>query len=601
MIRKNPNYSSRQYVVIGIFSIITTILLARLFYIQIISQDYKKDNTVRHITLYPSRGRIIDRNGKVLVYNDAIYDLMVVPRAVKKIDTVSFCNLLNIDKDTYINELKKARRYSSFKPSVFISQLTKEEYGKIAAVLYKYPGFYFQIRSIRSYNYPIAAHTVGNIGEVSRQDLENDSYYSIGDFIGKSGIESYYEKELRGKKGVRLIVVDVHNREKESFMDGRYDTLPVAGKDIILGLDADLQKYGEYLMNNKSGSIVAIEPSTGEVLAMISAPTYNPTDLVGRKRSDSYQRLLDDSLRPLINRAVNGTYPPGSTFKTINALIGLQSKAVNTTTKYICNGPESSPIKCTHYHHSPVGLIDGLENSCNPYFWNVYQDMLNSYRFKNVKQGYQFWYDLVLQFGLGTSFKTDIASNSSGNIPDTNYFNKLYRGVWNAMTVRSLSIGQGELLVTPLQLANMAAAIGNEGFYYPPHYIKRFEDGSMNDSIYHKVTIDIDKAYFKNVKEGMRNVFEGNRGTARFYRIDSITVAGKTGTAENPHGLDHSIIMAFAPIDNPRIAIAVIVENAGFGSSWAAPIASLMIEKYIKGYVTRPEIEERVVKFEDIK
>lgn len=479
--------------------------------------------------------------------------------------------------------------------------MTKEEYGKIAAVLYKYPGFYFQIRSIRSYNYPIAAHTVGNIGEVSRQDLENDSYYSIGDFIGKSGIESYYEKELRGKKGVRLIVVDVHNREKESFMDGRYDTLPVAGKDIILGLDADLQKYGEYLMNNKSGSIVAIEPSTGEVLAMISAPTYNPTDLVGRKRSDSYQRLLDDSLRPLINRAVNGTYPPGSTFKTINALIGLQSKAVNTTTKYICNGPESSPIKCTHYHHSPVGLIDGLENSCNPYFWNVYQDMLNSYRFKNVKQGYQFWYDLVLQFGLGTSFKTDIASNSSGNIPDTNYFNKLYRGVWNAMTVRSLSIGQGELLVTPLQLANMAAAIGNEGYYYPPHYIKRFEDGSMNDSIYHKVTIDIDKAYFKNVKEGMRNVFEGNRGTARFYRIDSITVAGKTGTAENPHGLDHSIIMAFAPIDNPRIAIAVIVENAGFGSSWAAPIASLMIEKYIKGYVTRPEIEERVVKFEDIK
>lgn len=389
-------------------------------------------------------------------------------------------------------------------------------------------------------------------------------------------------KRIERKKGVRLIVVDVHNREKESFMDGRYDTLPVAGKDIILGLDADLQKYGEYLMNNKSGSIVAIEPSTGEVLAMISAPTYNPTDLVGRKRSDSYQRLLDDSLRPLINRAVNGTYPPGSTFKTINALIGLQSKAVNTRTKYICNGPESSPIKCTHYHHSPVGLIDGLENSCNPYFWNVYQDMLNSYRFKNVKQGYQFWYDLVLQFGLGTSFKTDIASNSSGNIPDTNYFNKLYRGVWNAMTVRSLSIGQGELLVTPLQLANMAAAIGNEGFYYPPHYIKRFEDGNMNDSIYHKVTIDIDKAYFKNVKEGMRNVFEGNRGTARFYRIDSITVAGKTGTAENPHGLDHSIIMAFAPIDNPRIAIAVIVENAGFGSSWAAPIASLMIENTSK-------------------
>ena len=482
-------------------------------------------------------------------------------------------------------------------PSIFISQITKDEYGHIAEMLYRYPGFYFQTRSIRQYPLPIAAHTLGNIGEVTKPEMERDAYYKLGDYIGKSGIEKYYEKELRGEKGMKILVVDVHNREKERFMDGEYDTSPVHGADIILGLDAELQAYGEYLMAGKTGSIVAIEPSTGQILAMVSSPSYDPNVLVGRKRGASYSELLNDPDKPLINRAISGTYPPGSTFKMINGLISLQSGAVTARTAYPCSGPESAPIKCTHYHSSPVRLYDAIENSCNPYFWYAFQDMMNSPRFKNQKEAYQFWYDNVTSFGLGRAVNSDIPFTVSGNIPQKGYYDKIYKGVWNAMTVRSLSIGQGEILVTPLQLANVAAAIGNEGFYYEPHYIKSFGDSgkSIDSTFLEKHVINIEKRHFKDVKKGMRSVFEGEHGTARWSKIDSITVAGKTGTAENPHGLDHSILMAFAPVDNPQIAIAVVVENAGFGSTWAAPIASLMIEKYIRGYVKRPNVEQRVL------
>lgn len=482
-------------------------------------------------------------------------------------------------------------------PSIFLSQITKDEYGHIAEMLYRYPGFYFQTRSIRQYPLPIAAHTLGNIGEVTKPEMERDAYYKLGDYIGKSGIEKYYEKELRGEKGMRILVVDVHNREKERFMGGEYDTAPVHGTDIILGLDADLQAYGEYLMAGKTGSIVAIEPATGQVLAMVTSPSYDPNELVGRKRGARYSELLDNPNKPLINRAISGTYPPGSTFKMINGLISLQSGAITARTAYPCSGPESAPIKCTHYHSSPVRLYDAIENSCNPYFWYAFQDMMNSPRFKNQKEAYMFWYDNVTSFGLGRAFKSDIPFTVSGNIPKKEFYDKVYKGSWNAMTVRSLSIGQGEILVTPLQLANVAAAIGNEGFYYEPHYIKRFgnADKNIDSAFLEKHVINIEKRHFKDVKKGMRNVFEGDHGTARWSKIDSITVAGKTGTAENPHGLDHSILMAFAPVDNPQIAIAVVVENAGFGSTWAAPIASLMIEKYIRGYVKRPNVEQRVL------
>lgn len=597
MIKNKINYSHRKYVIGSIFILVAVILLIKLFMIQIVDDSYKQssdNNTLRYITQYPSRGKIYDRNGKLLVYNEAVYDLMIIPSQARNIDTAAFCKLLNISNETYNNNLKKAKRYSSITPSIFISQITKEEYGRIAEVLYHYPGFYFQTRAIRQYPKPIAAHTLGSIGEVTKPEMERDSYYNLGDYIGKSGIEKYYEKDLRGKKGIKITVVDVHNREKERFMNGEYDTLPVPGKDIILGLDADLQAYGEYLMAGKTGSIVAIEPTTGQILAMVSSPTYDPNELVGRTRGLRYSELLNDPNKPLINRAISGTYPPGSTFKMINGLISLQSGVITASTAYPCNGPNSVPIKCTHYHSSPVRLYDAIENSCNPYFWQAFQDMLNSRRFGSPREGFKFWYDNVTSFGLGRAFNSDIPFTVSGNIPKMEYYDKVYRGVWNAMTVRSLSIGQGEILVTPLQLANVAAAIGNEGYFYEPHYIKSF--GDPNDSVsFEKHVIDIKKKHFQDVKKGMQNVFEGEHGTARMSKISDITVGGKTGTAENPHGPDHSIFMGFAPVGNPQIAIAVVVENAGFGSTWAAPIASLMIEKYIKGEVMRPNIEKRVL------
>ena len=597
MIKNRINYTSRKYVVMAIFSAVTLILLIKLFMIQVVDQSYKRsseNNTLRYITQYPARGKVYDRNGRLLVYNEAIYDLMVIPRQVKKLDTLDFCSSLNISREFFEERMTKAKRYSSFSPSVFMAQITKEEYGMIAENLHKYKGFYFQTRSVRNYPYPIAAHTLGNIGELSKKDLEKDSFYKTGDYIGKSGIEYFYEKELRGEKGMKIIVVDVHNREKESFMDGQYDTLPVAGKDIYLGLDAELQLYGEKLLKNKTGSIVAIEPATGQILAMVSSPAYDPNELVGRVRGENYMRLLNDTLKPLVNRATSGIYPPGSTFKMVNGLIVLQSGVVTPKTEYPCLGKESQPIRCTHTHNNPVALHEAIENSCNPYFWESFKDMFASSRFASTKEAYQYWYDLVTSFGLGSTFKTDIPSELSGNIPKSSLYDKIYRGVWNAMTIRSLSIGQGEILVTPLQLANMAAAIGNEGYYYPPHLIKSFSDGTPIDSVMStKKVIDIKAKHFKEVKIGMCRVFEGEHGTARMSQIDSILVAGKTGTAENPHGDDHSLFMGFAPVDNPQIAIAVVVENAGFGSQWAAPIASLMIEKYLRGYIKDSRKEKR--------
>lgn len=597
MIKNKINYSHRKYVIGALFILVAIILLVKLFIIQIADDSYKQssdNNTLRYITLYPSRGKVYDRNGKLLVYNDAVYDLMIIPSQAKNIDTASFCKLLNINNQTYNNYFAKAKKYSNITPSIFISQITKEEYGRIAEVLYHYPGFYFQTRSIRRYPQPIAAHTLGSIGEVTKPEMDKDSFYKLGDYIGKSGIEKYYEKELRGTKGLKITVVDVHNREKERYMGGACDTLPVSGTDIILGLDADLQAYGEYLMTGKTGSIVAIEPTTGQILAMVTSPTYDPNELVGRKRGTRYSELLNDPDKPLINRAISGTYPPGSTFKMINGLICLQSGVMTASTPYPCSGPNSAPIKCTHYHGSPVRLHDAIENSCNPYFWLAFQDMMNSRRFGGQRNAFKFWYDNVTSFGLGRTFNSDIPFTVSGNIPSMAYYDKMYRGVWNAMTIRSLSIGQGEILVTPLQLANVAAAIGNEGYFFEPHYIRSF--GNPNDSVsFDKHIINIDKKHFRDVKKGMQNVFEGEHGTARMSYIPGITVGGKTGTAENPHGLDHSIFMAFAPIDNPQIAIAAVVENAGFGSTWAAPIASLMIEKYIKGEVTRPNLEQRVL------
>ncbi len=595
----SPNYKSRKYVIMGLFIIIGLLYISRLFYLQLINNSYKfsaENIVLRTVTQYPARGIIYDRNNNLLVYNDAAYDLMVIPRQAKNIDTLKLCMLAGITKSEYIEKIRAAKRYSYYKPSVFVKQISKADYGKLTEELYNFPGFYAQARTLRKYPLPIAGHMLGSIGEVNRRDMDKDDFYDIGDYIGKSGIEKYYEKYLRGEKGTKLIEVDVYNREKGSFKDGLFDTLAVPGKDLILGIDAELQYYGEQLMQNKMGSIVAIDPQSGEILALISSPAFDPNMMVGRSRSKNYGLLLNDTLKPLLNRAIAGTYPPGSTFKLVNALIGLQEGAVVRSTRFDCQGPLARPIKCTHNHETPLDLDGAITQSCNPYFWNTFKSILNLNRYKDSHEGYRAWYENVISFGLGTKFNTDIPYEVAGNIPSDKYFDKVYRGSWNALTVRSLAIGQGEILVTPIQLANMAAIFANEGHYFRPHFLREMEDDdSLRIKYTRKIQTTIDKKNFDIVRKSMVEVFEGEHGTARWFKMDSISQAGKTGTVQNPHGEDHSLFIAYAPVDNPQIAISVIVENGGYGSTWAAPIASLLIEKYLKREVSRKYLEKRIM------
>jgi len=591
------NYKSRKYVIIALFILIGLLYIFRLFYLQIIDNSYKfsaENIVLRSVTQYPARGIIYDRNNNLLVYNDAAYDLMVIPRQAKNIDTIKLCVLAGITKAEYIKKMKAAKRYSYYKPSVFVKQISKADYGRLTEELYNFPGFYAQARTLRKYPLPIAGHLLGSIGEVNRREMDNDNFYSIGDYIGKSGIEKYYEDYLRGEKGSKLIEVDVYNREKGSFKEGAFDTLAVPGKDLVLGIDAELQYYGEQLMNNKMGSIVAIDPKSGEILALISSPAFDPNMMVGRTRSKNYGRLLKDTLKPLLNRAIGGTYPPGSTFKLVNALIGLQEGAVSRNTKFSCQGPLSRPIKCTHDHETPLDLDGAITQSCNPYFWNTFKSTLN--RNNDSHEGYREWYKNVISFGLGTKFNTDIPYEVAGNIPSDKYFDKVYRGSWNALTVRSLAIGQGEILVTPIQLANMAVIFANEGYYYRPHFLRKMEGvDSLKIKYSRKIQTTIEKQHFDLVRKSMIEVFEGEHGTARWFKMDSISQAGKTGTVQNPHGEDHSLFIAYAPVDDPQIAISVIVENGGFGYTWAAPISSLLIEKYVKGKVERKALEKRIM------
>ncbi len=595
----SKDYSSRKNIVIGIFILVALLFVIRLFYLQVIDNRYKlsADNIVlRKVREYPPRGLVFDRNGKLLVFNEAAYDLMVIPRQIKNFDTLLFCELIDIDKSTFIKKIKKAKRYSYYKPSTFIKQISKKDIGKIQEKLYRLSGFYIQTRTLRQYPLPIAGHMLGSISEVNKKEISRDKFYRAGDYIGKSGIERYYEKQLRGKSGMSIVEVDVHNRVKGKYKNGDFDTLAIPGKDIYLSIDAQLQYYGEQLMKNKKGSIVAIDPKTGQILALISSPSYNPNLLVGRERSENYSRLLHDSLVPLMNRATMGTYPPGSTFKMVNALVGLQENTASQKTEYSCQGKLSRPIKCTHDHKTPLNLSEAIEQSCNPYFWNTFKNILQNPKYSSSQKGYEQWYNHVISFGFGTKFNTDIPFEVSGNIPDNAYFDKLYRGSWNALTVRSLSIGQGEILVTPIQLANMMVIIANKGYYYPPHLLVNMEgEDNINPEFKIKQITSIDRDNFDLIQHAMLDVFEGEHGTARWYALDSIKQCGKTGTVQNPHGDDHSIFIAFAPMDDPQIALSVIVENSGYGSTWAAPIASLMIEKYLTGKTIRPRVEKKML------
>lgn len=596
----STDYQNRKYVIITVFLLVGILFSIRLFMLQVLSNEYKlsaENNVLRYITEYPARGLIYDRNGKLLVYNEAAYDLMVVPRQLQVFDTIELCRLLKLDRGDFDARLKEVKAYSYHKPSLFLEQMSREDYAFLEEKLYKYPGFYVQARTLRKYPHPVAAHLLGYIGEVNNRDLNTDEYYTQGDYIGKSGLEKSYEEVLRGSKGLRVVMVDVFNREKGSFADGQYDTSAIGGQNLQISIDAELQEYGELLMRNKIGSIVAIEPESGEILALVTAPAYDPNLLVGRVRSMNYRQLNNDSLKPLMNRAIMGTYPPGSTFKMVNALVGLQEEVLFPNTQYYCDGPESRPIRCTHYHETPLMLNAAIQNSCNPYFWNVFRSVITNPVYGHDSIGFRHWREHVISFGFGKRFNTDIPFELSGNIPSQNYYDNIYSpGHWRALTVRSLAIGQGEILITPLQLANMAATIANRGFYCKPHIIKSIgnRNNPFKDFVEQQQT-SIGAEHFNFIRHAMLDVFEGEHGTARWFRVDSLLIGGKTGTVENPHGDDHSMFIAFAPYDNPKIALSVIVENSGFGTTWAAPIATLLIEEYLNKKTSRPWLEERMI------
>ncbi len=595
-------YLNRKYVFIGLFLFTGLIFLIRLFYVQILADKFilsASNNVLRYITQYPARGLIYDRNGELLVYNEAAYDMMVIPRQVKEMDTAEFCRLLEIDVEDFRKRIKKARRYSSYKPSVFESQISRENFGALQEKMFMFPGFFVQPRTLRKYPYPIAAHMLGYVGEANARTIARNPYYKPGDYIGISGIEKSYEEVLRGERGMKIRVVDVHNRDMGSFQTGHYDTISIPGTDLWSSIDINLQAYGELLMSNKKGSIVAIEPSSGEILCLVTSPSYDPNLLVGRIRNKNFSLLSADSVNiPLFNRALMATYPPGSTFKLANALVAEQEEVVFPDTRHSCTGgfpvSKGHMISC-HEHESPVNLITAIQYSCNTYFCKIFKAILDKNGFYETEKGYNAWRNHLLTFGLGNRLGLDLPGELSGNIPVTAYYDKYYgKNRWRSLTVISMAIGQGEILTTPVQLANMTALIANRGYFYTPHIIKGIgKPDHVSKAFMEKNHSSIDLAYFDPVIDGMERVVLA--GTARNARLDTVAICAKTGTAQNPHGDNHSIFVAFAPKENPKIAISVIVENAGWGSTWAAPIASLMIEKYLRGEVKRKHVEEWLV------
>lgn len=595
------NFDNRKFIVLAIFILVAIVYVLRLFYIQVLDDTYQlsaNNQALRHLTQYPARGLIFDRNGELLTYNEAAYNLMVIPKEVDTLDTIAFCNLIGIDKEYFITKMKKVTKYSKFKASIFVEQIPAEQYASISEKLYQYSGFYGEQRTLRNYPQKTAAHVLGYVSEVDANIIEKDNYYKKGDYIGANGIERFYEKELRGSRGKKVVMVDVLNRIQGSYKDEKYDTIAIPGKNLTLTLDAQLQGYGEKLMQNKRGSVVAIEPETGEILSLITSPTYDPNLLVGRVRSSNYTALVkNDSLTPLFNRALMAPYPPGSIYKMLQALIGLQEGVIKTNTGFTCN---KRLVGC-HDHPHPSNIEKAIQFSCNPYFYETFRKIIQQGKdpsiFKDAELGMINWKKHMDSFGLGMRMAIDQPNVKGGYIPDAKFYDRWYgHNRWAFSTIYSISIGQGEVSVIPLQMANIAAIIANRGYYITPHLLKKIEDTDTIPAEYttkHYTTIE--QKHYDVVVEAMQQVVEADHGTARRARIDSIEVCGKTGTAENPHGEDHSVFIAFAPKDNPKIAIAVYVENAGFGGTWAAPIASLMIEQYLTGKIAHPEKETRIL------
>jgi penicillin-binding protein 2 len=556
------------------------------------------NNALRYLTEFPARGLVYDRKGRPLLYNEAAYDLMVVPNQIKKdFDTLRLCGLIKMDHLTLRKKIVAAKKYSGFLPSIILDKLSKESYGIIQEQLADFPGFYMQARTIRNYPQSNGAQILGYISEVTGEIVKENSYYKPGDYIGMSGLEKFYEEDLRGVKGVRVIMVDVNNREMGSYLNGKLDEKAKAGKDLYTYIDIDLQSYAEKLLQYKRGSVVAIDPTTGGIIAIASSPTYDPNLLVGAERTANYVKLINDKNLPLFNRAMSGRYPPGSTFKTVIGLVGLQEGVLNTSIAYPCNGGfplgHGKMVKC-HSHYSPIALKGAIQNSCNAYFCRVLKTILENKKYKSTVEGFNVWRKYMVAFGFGNKLGVDLPSESSGNIPTAEYYDRFYgKGRWRAMSIISIGIGQGEILLTPLQMANQVAIIANKGYYYTPHIVRAIGDSAnMNAKYLEKHIVPIKTEYFNYIIDGMLGVVEG--GTATNVRMDSLRVCGKTGTVQNA-GKNHSVFVAFAPMDHPRIAIAAVVENSGYGATYAAPIASLIIEKYLTSKITRPDLEKQIM------
>uniref|UniRef100_A0AB33JNK4 Penicillin-binding protein 2 n=2 Tax=unclassified Prevotella TaxID=2638335 RepID=A0AB33JNK4_9BACT len=590
---KDYDLEKRQTVIAGVAITIVVIYIIRLFTLQLLSDDFKKNadsNAFLKKIEYPSRGIITDRHGKLMVYNQPAYDIMVVENEARgKIDTTEFCDALGITKEFFVKRMEdikdrnKNPGYSRFTQQLFLSQLSDREFSVFQEKIFRFPGFYVQKRSIRQYQYPYAAHVLGDVGEVNEGDLEKDDYYQAGDYIGKLGIERSYEQQLRGVKGVQVLLRDAHGRIQGKYQNGKYDQRPVAGKDLTLSIDLKLQALGERLLQGKIGSIVAIEPSTGEVLCMVSSPTYDPRLLVGRKRGKYHRVLSANVWKPLLNRSIMGQYPPGSTFKTTQALTYLTEGILSPSTMLSCHhgfNYRGLHVGC-HGHSSPLSLVEALSTSCNAYFcWGLYYMMGNRSKYKSVQEAMNLWRDYMVSMGFGYKLGIDLPGEKRGLIPNASFYDNAYHGSWNGLTVISISIGQGEVNLTPLQIANLGATIANRGYYYVPHVVRKVK-GEPLDTLYtRRHYTKANRRAYDYVVAGMRSSVI--KGTCKAANRADYLVCGKTGTAQN-RGQDHSVFMGFAPMDNPKIAIAVYVENGGFGADYGVPIGSLMMEQYIKG------------------
>ena len=604
----NYELAKRKYVIGGAAVVIILVYLLRLFTLQLLSEDFKKSadsNAFLKRIQYPARGAISDRNGKLLVYNQPAYDVMVIMYEQQGVDTLDLCESLGITPDWYerrmteIKDLKRNPGYSSYTQQLFMSQLSTEEFSRFQEKLFRFPGFYIQKRSIRQYTYPYAAHLLGDVAEVSPADIEADDYYRSGDYIGKLGVERSYETALRGEKGMEILLRDARGRIKGRYQNGKFDEAPIPGRNLTMSIDIELQALGERLMKGKLGSIVAIEPSTGEVLCMVSNPTYDPRIMIGRQRGKSQKLLAQDPHKPLLNRAIMGQYPPGSTFKTSQALTFLQEGIITPQTAYPCSRGfhfRGLRVGC-HGHGFPLPLVPAIATSCNGYFcWGLYHMFGNRKKYKTVQDAMTTWKDYMVSMGFGYTLGIDLPGEKRGMIPNAPYYDKAYRNDWSGLTVISISIGQGEVNLTPLQIANLGATIANRGYYIVPHVVKEVQ-GMPLDTLYTKKHYTkVERQHYETVVQGMRQAVLG--GTCRVANTSFYEVCGKTGTAQNPHGQDHSVFMGFAPRENPKIAICVYVENGTWGATYGVPIGALMMEQYINGKLCQAS-EARAKTFEN--